>query len=37
VKVGERMLTLQASIDGDFAGAKPKLIALAKEYVAKLR
>lgn len=37
VKVSERMLTLQASIDGDYAEAKPRLIELAKAYVAKLR
>jgi hypothetical protein len=37
VKVGGRLLTLQASIDGDYNEAKPKLVALAKEYVAKLR
>jgi hypothetical protein len=37
VKVGDRLLTLQASIDGDFNESKPKLVALAKEYVGKLR
>lgn len=37
VKVGERLLTLQASIDGGFEEAKPKLVALAREYVGKLR
>jgi len=37
VRVGDRMLTLQATIDGGYEAAKPKLIELAKAYVGKLR
>jgi len=37
VKSGERLLTLQADLDGDMAAARPKIAELAKAYVAKLR
>lgn len=37
VKVGERLLTLQADLNGDMAAARPKVVALAQAYVAKLR
>lgn len=37
VKVGERLLTLQADLNGDMATARPKVIALAQAYVVKLR
>lgn len=37
VKVGPRLLTLQASADGDIDKVKPRVIELAKVYVAKLR
>jgi hypothetical protein len=37
VKIGERLLTLQADLDGDMAAARPKIVELAKAYVAKLR
>jgi hypothetical protein len=37
VKVGPRLLTLQASIDGQIEAVKPRVIELAKVYVAKLR
>jgi len=37
VKVGTRLLTLQADIDDSIETIKPKVIELAKAYVAKLR
>ena len=37
VKVGPRLLTLQASGDGKIEAVKPRVIELAKAYVAKLR
>ena len=37
VKVGRRLLTLQASAEGDIGAVKPGVVNLAKELVAKLR
>jgi hypothetical protein len=37
VRVGQRLLTLQADADDNVAAVKPKVIGLAREYVAKLR
>jgi hypothetical protein len=37
VRVGPRLLTLQASGDGKIEAVKPRVIELAKVYVAKLR
>ena len=37
VKVGERLLTLQADLDGNLGTVKPGVVNLAKAYVAKLR
>jgi hypothetical protein len=37
VRVGPRLLTLQASAEGKMDAVKPRVIELAKVYVAKLR
>ena len=37
VKVGPRLLTLQASASGSIEAVKPRVIELAKVYVSKLR
>ena len=37
VKVGQRLLTIQADADDNVDAAKPKVIALAREIVPKLR
>jgi hypothetical protein len=37
VRVGYRLLTLQADADDNVAAVKPTVIGLAREYVAKLR